>query len=277
MNEREIPRAVAAVMSVATTFDWTVDDATVLHNSNRLAVRLQPCDVVARVGPAEAQSGAELEFLLARRLGDTDSPVAELDPRVEPRVFLRDGFVVTLWRHYEAVTAEQIGPPEYAHALERLNTGMRQIDMVVPHFTVRVATAQLLVDDPEATPDLSVEDRELLRDTLTSLREAVVNRSAHEQVLHGEPHPGNLLRTQRGLLFVDLETCCRGPVEFDVAHAPQDVGRFYPAADPDLLRDCRVLTLAVARTWRWDRSDQLPSGRQLGVEWLGQIRAALDW
>jgi hypothetical protein len=29
-------------------------------------------------------------------------------------------------------------------------------------------------------------------------------------------------------------------------------------------------------TWRWDRDDQLPNGRQLGMERLGQIRAALD-
>jgi hypothetical protein len=28
-------------------------------------------------------------------------------------------------------------------------------------------------------------------------------------------------------------------------------------------------------TWRWDRGDQLPNGRLLGTEWLGQIRAAL--
>jgi hypothetical protein len=29
-------------------------------------------------------------------------------------------------------------------------------------------------------------------------------------------------------------------------------------------------------TWRWDRGDQLPNGRQLGTEWLSQIRAALE-
>jgi hypothetical protein len=29
-------------------------------------------------------------------------------------------------------------------------------------------------------------------------------------------------------------------------------------------------------TWRWDRDDQLPDGRQLGTQWLSQIRTALD-
>jgi len=264
-------------MSIVTTLDLTVEDAVVIHNSNRLAVRLRPCEVLARVAPVGARDGAEFEVLLARRLGETNSPVAELDPRVEPRVYLRDDFAVTLWTHYEAVANQEVSPSEYAQALKGLHAGMRQVDVTVPHFTDRVATAQSLVGDPQATPDLPDEDRKLLRDTLRELRDAVVDRGADEQILHGEPHPGNLLATRRGPLFVDLETCCRGPVEFDVAHAPEEVGRVYPAVDPDLLRDCRVLTLAVATTWRWDRRDQLPSGRQLGEEWLGQIRSAVDW
>jgi hypothetical protein len=43
-----------------------------------------------------------------------------------------------------------------------------------------------------------------------------------------------------------------------------------------LLRECRILVLAMIATWRWDRGDQFPNGRQLGTEWLSQIRAALD-
>jgi hypothetical protein len=80
------------------------------------------------------------------------------------------------------------------------------------------------------------------------------------------------MRTRDGLLFVDLETCCSGPVEFDVAHAPEEVGEQYPGLDPDLLRDCRILMLAMITSWRWDRRDQLPDGRHLGVEWLDQLR-----
>jgi len=98
---------------------------------------------------------------------------------------------------------------------------------------------------------------------------------AAEQLLHGEPHPGNLLTTKNGLLFIDLETCCRGPVEFDLAHAPEAVSEHYPGVNHDVLRACRVLVLAMITTWRWERDDQLPNGRQLGLEWLSQIRAAL--
>ncbi|GAA2815926.1 hypothetical protein GCM10020220_000050 [Nonomuraea rubra] len=85
-----------------------------------------------------------------------------------------------------------------------------------------------------------------------------------------------MLTTKNGLLFIDFETCCRGPVEFDLAHAPEEVGEHYPDADQDLLRECRTLMLAMITAWRWDRDDQLPDGRRLGVEWLAQLRAAVD-
>ena len=43
----------------------------------------------------------------------------------------------------------------------------------------------------------------------------------------------------------------------------------------DLLRECRILVLAMVTAWRWDRGDQLPNGRRLGTEWLSQIRLGL--
>jgi hypothetical protein len=60
------------------------------------------------------------------------------------------------------------------------------------------------------------------------------------------------------------------------AHAPEAVYEQYPGVHQDLLRQCRILVLAMITTWRWDRGDQLPHARQLGTEWLSQIRAALD-
>jgi thiamine kinase-like enzyme len=145
-----------------------------------------------------------------------------------------------------------------------------------PHFTDRAEQAQHLLASRDRTPALADADRELLGDTLRSLRRVIGERGGAEQLLHGEPHPGNVLTTKNGLLFIDLETCCRGPVEFDLAHAPEEVSEHYPGVSQGLLRECRILVLAMITTWRWDRGDQLPNGRQLGTEWLCQIRAALD-
>jgi Ser/Thr protein kinase RdoA (MazF antagonist) len=222
MQASEVPRAVAAAMSTASSLDLAVDDAIVLHDSNKLTLRLLPCDVLARVAPA-AQQVARLEIELAQRLAESGSPVAALDPRVEPRVYERDGFVLTLWTYYERATPREVSPADYAEALGRLHASMRQLDIPTPHFTHRVEQAQQLVASRDHTPALADADRELLGDTLRRLRRAIGERGGAEQLLHGEPHPGNVLTTKNGLLFIDLETCCRGPVEFDLAHAPEEV------------------------------------------------------
>jgi aminoglycoside phosphotransferase (APT) family kinase protein len=274
MQAAEASRAMAAAMSIASSLDLAVDDAIVLHDSNKLTVRLLPCDVVARVAPA-AHQVSQFEVDLAQRLAESGSPVAALDRRVDPRVYERDGFVITLWTYYEpAPSRAEVAPADYASALGRLHAGMRKLAIPTPHFTDRVEQAQRLVASRDDTPALADADREFLADTLQSMSRAIGDRGAAEQLLHGEPHPGNVLTTKDGLLFIDFETCCRGPVEFDLAHAPAEVSAHYPGVNQDLLRECRILMLAMITTWRWDRGDQHPNGLQLGAEWLSQIRAA---
>ena len=156
MQASDVVRAVGAAMEIASGLDLAAADARVLHNSNKLALRLLPCDVVARVafaGPEALQ--AELE--IGRRLAEVEVPVASLEPRVEPRVYERHGFVVTLWTYYEQARKE-VSPADYAKALERLHAGMAKVDVAVPHFSDRVAEAHQLVASPDRTPGLEDSD-----------------------------------------------------------------------------------------------------------------------
>jgi aminoglycoside phosphotransferase (APT) family kinase protein len=274
MEPSRVQRALEAARSTASALGLRVDDGVVVRKSNRIAVRLTPCDVLARVAPLTHQAAAEFEVQISRRLAETGCPVEELEPRVDPRVYVRDGFAITLWTYYDSVPSQEVAPLEFARTLERLHTGMRQTDLTAPHFTARVA-AQWLVGNRDQTPELDDIGRKLLSNTLRRLTRAIVDRGAPEQLLHGEPHRGNLLNTKRGPLFIDLETCCRGPVEFDIAHAPEEVSEHYRGVNQDLLRECRILMRAMVTAWRWDRDDQLPDGRYWGTEGLNQVRVAL--
>ncbi|ATO13128.1 aminoglycoside phosphotransferase [Micromonospora sp. WMMA2032] len=272
MRTDETRQATRAAMSSASSLGLTAHDAVVLHNSNVLTLRLRPCDVLARVAPAAAHRCAQFEVEVARRLAEVGSPVAALE---SPEVLARDDHVVTFWTYYEPVPTPPIPDRDYAGALERLHAGMRVIDLATPRFTDRVSAAQTLVADHTRTPQLADADRLLLASTLSRMREAVSGSGRPEQLLHGEPHPGNLLSTRTGPLFIDFETCCRGPIEFDLAHAPPGVGDHYPDVDPQVLRDSRVLVPAMVTAWRWDRDDQFPDGRRLGIEWLSRLREAV--
>jgi aminoglycoside phosphotransferase (APT) family kinase protein len=239
-------------------------------------VRLLPCDLVAQVAPI-AHQVARFEIGLAQRLAESGCPVAVPDPRAEPRVYERDGFAVTLWTYYQPAMSGEVSPLGYAKALERLHCGMRKIDLRTPHFTDRVAAAQHLAQTTHLTPDLADADRKLLITTLRSRRQAIADRGAAEQLLHGEPHPGNMLSTNSGPLFIDFETCCRGPVEFDLAHVPEDVSEHYADADQDLLSQCRVLVLAMVAAWRWDLGDQFPDRQRAARALLRALREGPPW
>src|ERR1700704_6621928 len=198
MQAAEGRRARIAAMSTASALGRAVDDAVVLSDSNRLVVRLMPCDVVARIAPIgyrvfSAAVGAERELEVVQLLAETDGPVAVLEPRVEPRVF-----VIAMLPYFEPVQSREVSPKDYAHALERLHDVMRQVDVATPHFTDRAADVQLWVARRDVTPDLTGEDRELLADRLGSLRRSIVDRGAAEQLLPGGPHPWNGLHTKKG-------------------------------------------------------------------------------
>ena len=83
--------------------------------------------------------------------------------------------------------------------------------------------------------------------------------------------------TKNGPLFIDFETCCRGPLEFDLAHAPQSVSANYPNVDQGLLDDCRGLVLAMVAAWRWDRDDQFPDGLREGQRLVRALRQGPPW
>ena len=175
------------------------------------------------------------------------------------------------------LTPRNVAPADYANALERLHAGMRTLDVTTPHYTDRVAEAQRLVASRDHTPGLTDPDRELLGRTLRIRRRSISHLAAIEQLLHGEPHPGNVLSTKNGMLFIDLETCCRGPVEFDLAHVPEEVSECYPDVDQELLLECRILVLAMVAAWRWEPDDRLPDGRRAARELLSALREGPPW
>jgi len=268
-------------MSTASAAGLAVDNAVVLNDSNRLVVRLTPCDIVARVTPVTHHAGhhmsAEREVELVKWLAQTGSPVATLDVRVEPRVFVRDGFKISMWTYFEPMESRLLPPVAYAQALERLHAGLRQIDVTPPHVMDRVDAVQRDVASRDITPDLADADRAVLANALRDLKKSIVSRRQPGHLLHGEPHLGNVLNTKNGPLFMDFENTAYGPVEYDLGWVPTSVSDRYRDADQNLVGECRGLVLAMIAAYRWRRDDQHPSGRQSGVALLSLLRDGPPW
>lgn len=274
MQSSQVDRAVAAATEAATSLGLVVHDAVVLHESNAVTLRLLPCDVVARVSVRDVEQ-AQRELDLAATLA-TVAPVAAPDPRVPARARVQDGSVVTFWAH-QVDSGELPAPADYARGLVELHRGMRSpgLTLDAPRFTGRVDAARALLLDRTRTPDAPDDVRATLLDALAGAVATIDRAGRPEQLLHGEPHPGNVLSTPAGLRFVDWETCCRGPVELDVAHALEEVAQHYPGVDPAVLRACRIVMYALIVTWRWDRDDRLPDRERLAREWFTALRGLL--
>ena len=275
MDAGLVAQAIAAATSLAGTLDLQVRDAVLVHNSNTLALRLLPCDVFARTALV-GQDVAEFEVQVAQALAGVAAPIASLDPRVEPGVYELDGFAVTFWTYHRSM-AERPSAPDYADVLRRLHAAMRTVQIEAPHFTERIAAAERLLTHRDGTPALVAADRLTLLNALRGAGRAIRSRGAADQLLHGEPHSANLLTTSDGLLFIDFETCCRGPIEFDVAHVPDEVSLLYRGIDRVLLQHCRRLVLAMVAAWRWDMRDEFPNGHLHGRNIVRLLREGPPW
>ena len=276
MDAADEARRVQAATALAVDHGLDADQVVIHQRANRLTLRLLPCDLFVRVSAIARRNVevAEFEVDIARQLTEVGASIGELDGRIEPRVHERDGFVITAWTYYAPADEGDPASSESAEALHRLHAKMRQLDVEAPRFTDRVDEAQGIVDDPMLSPRLNDADRSLLSDTLRRVGRAVIERGSPEQLLHGEPHPGNMLNTASGLRFIDFETCCHGPIEFDIAHADDGVGDFYAGADQAMIRDCRILKYAMVAAWRSEVGDVFPNGAEMFALLVDNIRAS---
>ena len=71
-------------------------------------------------------------------------------------------------------------------------------------------------------------------------------------VIHGSPHPYNVLLADGEPRFIDFETASIGPVEWDLAHtSPDTVHGYTGAIDTQLLETCRDLVRVKTAAWCW--------------------------
>ena len=100
---------------------------------------------------------------------------------------------------------------------------------------------------------LTEQDRKLLSALLDRLWQRLQQESAAavDRVIHGSPHPYNVLLVDREPLFIDFETACIGPIEWDLAHMSEGAVAYYPGVNADLLELCRNVVRLKTAAWCW--------------------------
>lgn len=244
-RERMSAAGVAAAVSLAREHGLRVDDPVVLHDVFSLRVHLRPAPVVARVPtwvtrllPRQA-ARVRHELDVVSHLARQGAPVVAPSSELPAGPHRRDGFVISFWTW---------APPDPERPATLYDCAAMLPDL---HAALRTYPGELLDfdDDVVALPDLraAIEHAE---HGLSGADLALLHRAADQivlppgghVVLHGDAHPGNMLRSGGELLWIDFEATAVGPREWDLAclHDPEFV-RTHLDPDRDRLDACMQL------------------------------------
>ena len=229
--------AVAAAVAVARQRGLRVEDPVVLRDAWHVLVHLRPLPIVARVssplpypeGPDPAGIVRELDVAswCARAGCAVVPPAAEVD--AVP--YHENGHVLTFWRYVEPY--DDPDPRAAGRALHAIHEALADYDQALPAFGHPEETRAML----DALPPSA--DVELVRE-IASRRPDVDG-----QPLHGDAQLFNCLGSPTGPLWLDFETACHGPREYDLAAlGPNAALAAYGAHDAELVEAMFLLYIA---------------------------------
>lgn len=247
--------ATRAATEVGRRFGVHARAAVVVQETNNTVVWLRPEPVIAKVATrADAKGGLQLEHAVAAELAAAGAETAAPLPDTPPTAHGDTGFVVTLWQRLEGVDRCEIPPGDLARSLRRLHVALAHTQQKLPSFRVALARARTALDNDLFMAALAPRDRAFLREVYDEGIAMLGEISLEERRLHGEPHDGNRVLTASGLRWIDLESCCVGPLEWDLAFQPRELDESFPEADLELLALLRQLNSARVATLCWARA-----------------------
>jgi hypothetical protein len=153
-------------------------------------------------------------------------------------------------------------------ALEELRSDLPPL----PPFTLQLDEANALLHQPTSVPQLSDPDRLFLCSLGSRIGEAVCKREFREQALHGECSSEQTILTAEGLVWLDFEAACTGPVEWDLAALDEASVEAYGAADSSLLALMRTARKFCVTTWCWTQPDRAPEVREAAEYHLERLK-----
>lgn len=249
MNARDAATAISSRLGLC------VDDPVLLSDSNNVLIWLRPSSVVAKV--AAPGSRLALELAVATYLFGRGAPVIAPAPELPQEVHRSAGFDVTYWIP-QPEAGQLPAPSVVAGALSALHETLRAYPGRLPSFERELATTGDILSDTRRAPAMPQPSRTVLREALDDFRLALKALGLPSRPLHGSPHGGNWVAVEGSVRFLDFETACVGPIEWDLAHLGDQVLAGYPNRwDRSALELCRGLVSAKTPTACWKDSSTL--------------------
>jgi Ser/Thr protein kinase RdoA (MazF antagonist) len=257
---------------IASKLGLDADEALLLQETNNTVVWLRPHPIIAKVGTrADSADRLIFEHGVASALAAVGAPVAPPLTNVMPLKDVESGFMVTLWSRLDHDPDGSISGHELGKSLHRLHEGLSESHVPLPSFLDGLRRAQAALADDVLIAALAADDRAFLRAAFTDLLAQLNAHSFSEQGLHGDPASGNYLMTPSGLRWIDFESACQGPLEWDLAFLSDDVRATFRDVDVQLLELLITLKSAFIAAWCWVQA-RFPEMRGHGERHLDLVR-----
>ncbi|MFD0856909.1 phosphotransferase [Actinomadura adrarensis] len=215
----------------------SVEDARVVHQHSNTAVALPAEGLLVRIaGGTGKKAAVQASVRVCRWLAGRDFPCVE-PVQIEP--LDAGGAVVSLWKLLDVVdeprpTGADLGSiVRQLHAQPVLPVALAPLND--PLHSVSVAVR-------EGTGGMSRTDADWLQDRIEHMRAVWAGLKAvlPQGLVHGDAHPGNLIRTREGRVVLgDWDHVAYGPREWDLVQIHYMARRFrrYDGDDVQVFTD----------------------------------------
>jgi hypothetical protein len=215
--------AVDAALALGAAHGIVSGESRALKDGSNLVVHLHPAPVVIRVATFTGRvrrdpwPWLEREVELTTALVEEGAAVAPPSQLIPPGPHRRGEWAMTAWAFVEHEAGAI--PDDHAAlvALDALHDVMRRVAIDLPILNPATADLDLAIDFAIVQRLLSVEAAVALRIRRDDLVGELLAVASDRQPLHGDAFPRNSLMTPSGVVWIDLEDCCEGPVAWDHA------------------------------------------------------------
>jgi Ser/Thr protein kinase RdoA (MazF antagonist) len=214
--------AVAAATNLARKYGVGVEEPRVLNDLFSLMVHLRPAPVVARVSSCMPKLRSPItdwharEIAVTTFLSEQGAPVVAPSRALPPGPHTYDGFAISFWTYVHRDPDRTPTAADCSAMLVDLHAVLRSYAGELPMLGDNAIARGLEALDHVGSV-LSEAEVDRLRAAAERLSPFLQAPSDHAQPLHGDAHAGNLIATRDGLVWIDFEEACRGPVEWDLA------------------------------------------------------------
>jgi hypothetical protein len=249
-----VPGAISAAAELGRCLGLAVEEPVPLRSTNNAVAWLRPADVVAKISTAH-NSRLRKELLVAQQLCALGAPIACPAPELPCIVHAHGDLEMTFWRYYAQPPGAELSAWEVALALRRLHAALARLSPdlkgSLPSYMRDLSDVRSLLADYEALPAMSQVDRQLLANTYDRLKSRLDGLVSADRLIaiHGEPHSYNVVIVEGEPAFVDFESVCMGPLEWDLACLDdQAIPLFGQVVQPELLWLCGSMASVKAAT-----------------------------